>query len=423
MRTRRIGPLLAALLALTVLAGCAPTGPETPAPEPVGADPGFVHGTDGGATDRLAAAVIGDVQDYWAATFPPLSGHPWRDLDGGFFSVDTARGGDRPPPCSGDVANLEGNAYYCASVDAIAWDRAALLPVLREHYGDAAVAVVLAHEFGHAVQQRLGMAVGGGADAAAIEAGADCYAGAFLRTAADGRTAHLRVGPGELDRALHALIVFRDPIGTEPAAADAHGTSFARITAFQQGFQDGPADCAAVSPVRAPTTETGEDATETFPGTVEATGRRAAEFFGGLVTAGGRSWSTPAPRPGGCAAAPVGLCDGATAFDPERLGAVHHDIGDQATATLLASRYALAARTALGRPNTGPAAGNAISCLTGAYTAGEPRLSAGDLDEAVEALLTEDAAGRDARGAVVITGAQRVAAFRTGLLRGPDACG
>ncbi|GAB2665806.1 neutral zinc metallopeptidase [Saccharopolyspora gloriosae] len=427
MRTRRIRILSAALLTLVLeVAGCSRPAPTPPAEaESATVDPGFVHGTDGGDLDRLAATVISDVQAYWAATLPAVTGRPWHDLDGGFFSVDTTASTGRPPPCSGSVSNLEGNAYYCASVDAIAWDRAALLPVLREHYGDAAVAVVLAHEVGHAVQQRSGVDVGAGSDAARVEAGADCYAGAFLRAAADGRTEHLRVSPAQLDQALHALIVFRDPIGTDASSGDAHGTSFDRITAFQDGHRDGPGRCADVPTERAPTGDAPDDGNAPLQAVVDRTADAGAEFFGDQVAAAGRSWTPPAVRSRDCPADPVGYCAerGLIGYDPAGLDELHRDVGDQATATLLASRHALAALTALGRPTSGAAAGRAISCLTGAYTATEPGLSAGDLDEAIESLLVSDSVSRDATGGQALTGGERVAAFRTGLLHGPVHCG
>jgi len=408
--------LVLALLAL-VAGGCAAPAPPAPPPAPT-VDPGFVHGTDGGPIDRLAATVLSDAQRYWAAEFPALFGKPWREPDGGFFSADTSAAGGRPPPCSASAQDLQGNAYYCAAVDAIAWDRSALLPVLREHYGDAAVAVVLSHELGHAVQQRSGVDTRAPADALRTESGADCYAGSFLRTAADGRAAHLRFSPQQLDRALHALIVFRDPIGADPAAGDAHGTSFDRITAFQQGFERGPGSCGQVPhPGTAITGGRADDANKPLQESVAAQG--IPEFFTRLT---GHPWTPPPVRPSGCAADPVASCGGAVVYDPRRLGDLHDEIGDQAATTLIASRQALAALGEQRRPTTGPAAGRAATCLTGAYTATAPGLSAGDLDEAVEVLLVSDAASRDARGTSNLTGAERVAAFRTGLTGGPQAC-
>src|SRR5690625_208250 len=184
-------------------------------------DPSFVQRTNGSGIDRIAATIVTDVQQYWGGTFPEVFDSPWRDVDGGFHSVDTTSPGDAPP-CSADPRQVEGNAYYCQTVDAIVWDRAALLPVLREHYGETAVAAVLAHEFGHAVQQRAGQS---DRDPLKLETMTDCYAGSYLRWVNDGHSQRLRVDKSNLGDALRALVVFRDPTSTG-IPANPHGTAF-----------------------------------------------------------------------------------------------------------------------------------------------------------------------------------------------------
>lgn len=427
--------LLVLLLAVSACTGQAGTPQDhasaTIAPRPV--DPGFVHGTDRGGIDRLAATVVTDVQKYWAEQFPAQFGAPWRDLDGGFFSVDTTTERDDSPPCSGDTKDVEGNAYYCASVDAVAWDRAALLPVLREHYGETAVAVVLAHEIGHAVQQRSGMNVGGVEhmmNPVRTEAMADCYAGAFVRSAADGHSDHLRIDSGQLDSALQALIVFRDPIGSAQSSADAHGTAFERVSAFQDGYRDGPKQCGGVADEATNlTTPDATEGNEPLDDVLRSSGPPA--FFTDLVNRHGRQWTPPPVR---TAADPAGHCPTADApidycaqppgivVNHEAATALHRDIGDQASTTLLASRYATAALDALHRPLTGPEPARQTACLTGAYTGSlskraDAALSPGDLDEAVEGLLGERG------GTTALTGFDRVAAFRAGAVGGADACG
>lgn len=373
-------------------------------------DPSFVHGTDHSRIDRLAATVVSDAQRYWAGAYPATFGSPWRDLDGGFFSVDTGGTGSSPP-CASSVSEVEGNAYYCQTVDAIAWDRTALLPVLREHYGDAAVAVVLSHEIGHAVQQRADLARG---EPLHLEAVADCFAGSFLRWASDGHAPHLRVSPDQLDDALRAITVFRDPV----ASAGEHGTAFDRVSAFQTGFTDGPGGCPDIAETQL------ADATGTDPNvplTAAMDIPAADRSFGELVTERGGRWTTP--RLGHCpkAPGPVAYCDGPPRVSADRaaLERLRDDTGDQAVTTLVASRYAAAALTQLGRPVTG----SAISCLTGAYTAERPQLSPGDLDEAVQTVLSSDAISRDAHGRTATSGFERIAAFRSGALGGAEACG
>ncbi|SFS38005.1 Predicted metalloprotease [Saccharopolyspora flava] len=400
-------------VALLISACSAPTAPppgvaETTAAPAASVDPAFVHGTDGGATDELAAAVVTDVQRYWAQAYPETFGSPWRNLDGGFFSVDTAASSGTAPPCASTPQEVEGNAYYCQSVDAIAWDRAALLPVLREHYGDTAVAVVLAHEIGHAVQQRAGLADG---EPLRLESMADCYAGSFLRWVSDGRAPHLRTSPQQLDDALRAITVFRDPVGTS-----GHGTAFDRVTAFQHGFNGGPRGCTDVreSDVAEPT---GHDPNSPLTALLDTTA--IADHFGEIVTERGGRWVPPA-RADRCPGArgPVGFClsPPTVAADPAALARTRDDIGDQAVTTLLASRYALAALTELHQRPTGAA----LSCLTGAFTAAQPHLSPGDLDEAVQVVLESDAVSRG--GGTPMTGFERIAAFSDGVRSGAGGC-
>ena len=66
--------------------------------------PAFVHGTDDGDTDRLAATIVTDVQDYWRQTFPTMFGGPWTNLAGGFYSIEMKRrGADRVVVRDGDA--------------------------------------------------------------------------------------------------------------------------------------------------------------------------------------------------------------------------------------------------------------------------------------------------------------------------------
>ncbi|MEU6268690.1 neutral zinc metallopeptidase [Saccharopolyspora shandongensis] len=414
---RAIG--LVALVILVIAGGCTAAPPEPARVVDHTVDPAFVHGTDQGDADRVAATVVTDVQRFWAAQYPAVFGKPWRNLDGGFFSVDT-NGAGAPPPCATDVKDIEGNAYYCATVDAIAWDRAALLPVLREHYGDASVVVVLAHEIGHAVQQRAGMDVN---DASVrLEAMADCYSGSFVRWVVDGHAEHLRIDPEQLDRAMRAIVVFRDPVNTSTTAA--HGTAFDRVSAFQSGFRDGARRCADVTEtsLAAPVPD---DANKPLDEALRTD--RISGYFGDLVAQRGGRWTAPDVRstpacPGTTGPATFCAQPPAIVIDRPAITEPHRRIGDQAATTLLASRFALAALTELGRPTTGAAASTQITCLTGAYTVMQPGLSQGDLDEAVTIVLESDDVARDAQGTNTLTGFARLEAFRTGALGGATAC-
>jgi len=450
------GALLGLLTVLGVLGGCSVTVPGTPNAG-TGAvrgevDTSFVHGAGRTPVDQVAAAVLLDVQEYWRRSFPETFGTPWQELRGGFHSVDTTEPDTTPPPCADSATEVEGNAYYCSRADAIVWDRAALLPVLRERFGDVAVVVVLAHEVGHAVHHRAGIGAAERLEqperypTILTEAMADCYAGSFLRWVVDGHAGHLDVTPGELDAALDAMITFRDPLGTDRTDREAHGNAFDRVSAFQDGYQHGAGLCAGMTVDNRRFTlrdftsleDQASGGNMEFHRMVAAVSDDLNRYFTALVTRHGHTWRPPTlrettgtPR---CAGeqGPVAFCptDGAVELDPSGdLPRLHRDTGDYATGTLLATRYGLAALAAMGRPVDGEEAGRAAVCLAGAYT-GEVfqrqegfGLSPGDLDEAIQVLLHHDYGSRGAPAGAVPSGFDRVALFRTGTLQGPQACG
>ena len=82
----------------------------------------------------------------------------------------TASAATAPPPSG---RGRRGNAYYDPGCDLIAYDRA-LLDELSTDYGRFLVPVVMAHEFGHAMQGRFGFAENG--RSIQDETQADCLA-------------------------------------------------------------------------------------------------------------------------------------------------------------------------------------------------------------------------------------------------------
>lgn len=451
MRAPRWTPLaITAVLTLVVglVAGCTtPHRARHPEPEvlvqPV--QPDFVFGTDGGRTDTLAATVVTDAQRFWSRTYPELSGKPWQKLDGGFVSVDTTDTAADPPPCTSDVSDVEGNAYYCSTVDAIVWDRSALLPVLREHYGPAAVAVVLAHEMGHAVQHRLdARSQGDGGSAASpafTEVVADCYAGAYARWVVAGSSRHLRMTEDQLDRAVRALAGFRDPVGTSDSSTRAHGTAYDRVSAFQDGYRDGAGRCAALTPERRTLTSERAELSHRDSGNRPAREVLRSETdgldarFGAVLGARGAHWTPPTfGRSGSRCSPPHGRSSPAITYCPatnsltvdhRELARLNYAVGDQATATILASRYARAALHQLRPKTTGehPDLARAAACLTGAHTRWLLRgngtgMTAGDLDEAVASVLSGEAVTPPG----ALTGFDALHAFRTGVRSGAAAC-
>ena len=80
-----------------------------------------------------------------------------------------------------------------------------------------------------------------------LETMADCYAGVAFAQPALQAVGGLAPDARVADDALLALVGFGDPPGVEPGDDSAHGDGFDRISAFQDGFRDGAARCAAMT--------------------------------------------------------------------------------------------------------------------------------------------------------------------------------
>ena len=96
---------------------------------------------------------------------------------------------------------------------------------------DAAVVVVIAHEWGHHVQDLLGID-GRRRSGLTIELQADCMAGMFFRHAA----AEGRLQDGDLDEAVAVSLRSGDPTWQSPTDRRAHGSGEQRVSAFRQGY-------------------------------------------------------------------------------------------------------------------------------------------------------------------------------------------
>ncbi|MEU5693682.1 neutral zinc metallopeptidase [Actinosynnema sp. NPDC020468] len=446
------------LVAVAVVAsGCTQFVAGTPVAGKVvtkdGVDTGFIKGSDGGPIDRLAGTAITDVDGFWEQAFPDTFGKPWTKLSGGIYSVDTSDPSAKPPPCTEKASDVEGNAFYCPSADAIAWDRAALLPVLKDQFGDAAVVIVLAHEMGHAVQRRMGITPEAERrnpekyPTILTEAMADCFAGTFVKWVNDGKSEHLDIGSDTLDAALGALVTFRDPVGTSAADKSAHGNAFDRVSAFQDGYQRGTKFCADMTVQNRPFTQQAFTSVDDrdrggnlpFDEMLTSITPDVDKYYKTLVTTAGKTWPDPKTKTTDgepdCSGdqGPVAYCPADKSIEVDVAGdlpQLHAKIGDYATGVLLASRYGMAALAVLGKKTEGEDASANALCLAGAYTREVFTrkdgfgLSPGDLDEAVKVLLAYDYAARDATGGGSVgPGFKRVEVFRSGVFDGTKACG
>ena len=123
------------------------------------------------------------------------------------------------------------------------WDRSPqhLLDVLASTYGNAVIALVFAHEIGHAIQSRLNTVTD---DLPTIdtESQADCAAGAFAAYALAGHAPHFPMTQSVLTEALDGYLLIRDSTPSSPADIS-HGDGFDRLSALQDGIEKGAAYC------------------------------------------------------------------------------------------------------------------------------------------------------------------------------------
>ncbi|MCB0996880.1 MAG: neutral zinc metallopeptidase [Acidimicrobiales bacterium] len=204
--------------------------------------------------DQTILLSFADVEAYWAIRLPEA-------FDTEFEPV-TEKIPYRPsqpstlPSCGGETGPPEVyqfNAFYCPPDDFIAYDDEGLFPDLYGTFGDFAVALVIAHEYGHAIQNRIGQDFG---PTIYIELQADCLAGAWTGTVERGESpTDLTLSPTDLEEAIGGYLTFADPIGTPSQAQGAHGSGFDRMRAFLDGFTNDVEACGDYLTNRPPVAE------------------------------------------------------------------------------------------------------------------------------------------------------------------------
>lgn len=266
MRRRHLARLLAVASAAVVLAGCGTTisgkavsvfddpfkvgglqavdgasGLRSDAEKPTRK---VLH-SDGGKDDEIGAQSVSDLESFWKDNYAG-------SFDGEFRPVKDLISWDSNEydgEFCGDTTSDLINAGFCEDDNTIGWDRGVLLPALRKANGDMAITMVLAHEYGHAIQ-KMAKLNKKGTPTLVAEQQADCLAGVYIRWVAEGNSKRFTLSTGDgLNNLLAAMISFRDPLLSQDDYADGgdeHGSAFERISAFQTGFTDGPSSCAAI---------------------------------------------------------------------------------------------------------------------------------------------------------------------------------
>jgi predicted metalloprotease len=180
------------------------------------------------ADDEKSA--VDAIDTYWRRHFTELFGpatYRSPQVSGGYVGSDGPRCGGEP--------SVPFNAFYCTDGDFLAWDEN-LMAAGYEQIGDAWVYLIIAHEWGHAIQARL---VDRGLVSVAAELQADCLAGASLQGAAqDGL---IQIEPGDAEEIGQTLAAVADDFPWTNERD--HGSAQQRISAFNLGAGSGATAC------------------------------------------------------------------------------------------------------------------------------------------------------------------------------------
>lgn len=499
--------VVAAASVIVLIAGCShppppkppefqPPIPEVPNPSQVAGAP-VANGTsglrpgapgptrpiqdgDGGEIDNLAAMAVSDIEQFWAGAY----GSP---LKGKFVPVNAVFSWDsryKNGSFCGGPTNGTVNAMWCGdsegrdqncpddrpsppavctpSDNTIGWDRGVLMPQERDTGGDMGPVVVLAHEYGHAIQHMAALVdVKNAATATVAEQQADCFAGVYMRWVADGKSPRFTLSTGDgLAKLLMVMIGIRDPLLTAGDPHEqklVHGSAFERVTAFQFGFDGGVSTCAGIDETEITQRRsnlpkellehgnTGETpiTNELATAVIEAMNKTFA-----LATPPRLAFDQQ-PCPDARPSPPAWYCPSSNTIsvDMPRLVLMGTSLargspldmmgplfGDYTAFSVLVSRFMLAVEKqhgglALDNIN----AGLRTACLTGVATAKLSKpvtvsngatiaLSGGDVDEAVSGLLTNGRVAGNVNGESAPSVFARVAAFRVGVLGDENGC-
>lgn len=393
-------------------------------------------------TDDVIDAALDDLADYWSETLPAVYGESFEPPAGGLIAYGPSEG--ELFECGGVSVTYDevaANALYCPDEDLIAWDRVELMPGLQEQFGPLTVGIVMAHEYGHAIQAR-GDVEG---STVALELQADCFAGAWVADVAD-RIDVFRIDGTALDEAIGGFLELRDTVGVDASDPNAHGSGFDRVSAFQDGFDSGADLCATYEDdlptvVAIPFTESDLLTGGNLPieQLLEPLLLDLESYFSALVVDQGGTW-TPVPEivavddttdQVDCGSETYAddelddlslycVADNSIYLDTEDLIPGLAEIGDFAVGGEISRLYAIAAQSQLGLLADAAEPGLHADCLNGTYAAAafaetivptqELRLSAGDIDEIITAFLVFG--GEESSD----TAFERTAALRIGFL-------
>ncbi len=415
------------------------------------------------------AFAMDDIQSYWTETMPEVYGKDYVTIPASKLFPATEK---KPAPActpeggTGSYDQVHDNAFYCRLGKFVAWDDQDLLPSLYKEFGEYSVAMVFAHEWGHAIQDQMGL-LGTGLPTILTENQADCFAGAWTKhSLANTTKGGFRATAGDLQSALAGMLRFSDTKGADVNAQGAHGSGFDRVNGFQEGFEQGPEHCAGFidnppKVVNLPFTtqeELDSGGNLDYPTIIDLATKDLNAYWVGLGKQAGFDFQpvesiqpfsvdTAMPKCGkktyseAEALGTIFFCidDNKVVWDEGMMQDVASQIGDMGVGVLLAKQWAISAQVQDGQPKDKIESkqGNLQqSCFAGAWArsllgdkTNDPSgrtlsLSPGDLDEAIQAFLAFSEKPDDKGDTATGSAFEQAEAFRDGFLsdNGPQEC-
>jgi len=202
--------------------------------------------------DCARLAVVNSIQSYWSEALPQQSNKQYRQADTVIFSGDVGTG------CGAATSDV--GPFYCPPDEQVYLDTTFFSDMLEGQLGgrggDFAEAYVLAHEYGHHIQNLLGIMgqvrtqQGPASDAVRLELQADCLAGMWSKyateaTDVDGRVIIEELTERDIKEALDAARAVGDDriqkrtSGRVNPDAWTHGSAEQRMRWFMIGRNRG----------------------------------------------------------------------------------------------------------------------------------------------------------------------------------------
>jgi predicted metalloprotease len=246
IRPRLFAAAALLLAPVAILAIHTTTARSADAPQPA-AQQDFVLGTQSQdmSMEQFLTGVTKDVDSYWTGVFKdegrpePRVSYAWIPSGQAASSACGTQGETAAAYCPGDdtiyISEDFADGIYSGGLNQS-------LPGSSEGYGSAngdfAVAFIVAHEYGHQIQDELGLysKYGNTLPTMAFELQADCYAGTWAKHAAD----EGQLESGDVQEALDTALA----VGDFSSDQRHHGTPEQRADAWNTGFKGGsPSSC------------------------------------------------------------------------------------------------------------------------------------------------------------------------------------